>query len=133
MKNIIAYLQGNIRYKLWYSKLRWIIPNHIQEQITMRIDYMKLDCYCNGVCTECGCITTALQMANKPCDGACYPEMMNSRDWHKFIMDGTYLTNIGYTDSKGIHWIYRKDCLTRYCAKTFQKDILLPINKKVCG
>ena len=34
LKNIIAYIQGNIRYFLYYKpSLRFLIPVHIREQI----------------------------------------------------------------------------------------------------
>jgi hypothetical protein len=29
----------------------------------------------------CGCMTTALQMCNKPCEGDCYPSMMSKKQW----------------------------------------------------
>jgi len=48
---------------------------------------MKSSCYQNGICDKCGCTTIALQMANKTCGGACYPEMMNWTDWDNFKND----------------------------------------------
>lgn len=80
--NIKAYIQGHVREWLFYSKrLNWLIPLHIFEQINYRIFVMNGTCYSNGECVECGCPTPALQMADKPCDGACYPEMKDSTDW----------------------------------------------------
>lgn len=88
IKNIIAYIQGNVRYKFYYSKyFSWLIPNHIHEQIDVRIDSMKKECYIQGSCVECGCMTTQLQMANKACDGNCYPVMVDKSKW-KYLSEG---------------------------------------------
>ena len=81
LKNIFAYLQGNIRYELYYSKLSFLLPKHIREQYEWRIEIMDKKCFDDGVCKICGCETTALQMANKPCDKPCYPKMHNKRIW----------------------------------------------------
>lgn len=97
LKNIKAYLQGKIRYKLHYSFFKFLIPLHIREQIEFRIDHMKPECYWGGQCQLCGCETTALQMANKSCDEPCYPPMMNRYRWKRFfkfreeVMIGIYL------------------------------------------
>ena len=81
-KNIKAYLQGHIREWLFYSKrLNRLLPLHIFEQINYRLFVMNKTCYSNGECVECGCTTPALQMADKTCGGACYPEMMDETDW----------------------------------------------------
>lgn len=84
-KDVWYYTQGNIRYKVYYSKLKNIlIRGYIREQIDYRIKVMDQECYTMGVCKMCGCTTTALQMCNKKCDGNCYPPMMNKRKWKKF-------------------------------------------------
>lgn len=89
-ENINAYIQGKIRYKMYYSKYTWIrnlIPLHIFEQISYRLFVMDKECYNNGSCKLCGCVTPALQMANKACEKPCYPEMMDRIDWetHKYF------------------------------------------------
>ena len=81
LENIIAYIQGNLRYKLFYSNFAFLIRPHIREQIEVRINSMDPICYGNGECKMCGCQTTHLQMANKACDKPCYPEMMSRRNW----------------------------------------------------
>lgn len=80
-ENIKAYFQGKIRYKLYYSRFKFLIPKYIREQINARINSMDPVCYQQGQCKLCGCQTTALQMANKACDKPCYPSMMSSRNW----------------------------------------------------
>jgi hypothetical protein len=83
--NILAYLQGNLRYRIYYSQwFGFLMRRHIRRQIRFRINFMDKDCYDDGSCRICGCSTTALQMANKPCDGECYPEMMDKERWTKF-------------------------------------------------
>lgn len=82
IKNIYAYLQGNIRYYLFYHKYLYkLIPLHIFEQIEWRILKMDKSCYALGSCKLCGCQTTALQMANKSCKKPCYPKMMKKNHW----------------------------------------------------
>ena len=81
LKNIIAYIQGNLRYKLFYSNFAFLIPRYIREQITIRINSMDPICYGNGECKMCGCQTTALQMADKACDKPCYPSMLSKEQW----------------------------------------------------
>lgn len=82
LKNIIAYMQGNLRYKLFYSKFAFLIRPHIREQIQVRINSMEPECYNAGECKMCGCQTTALQMADKACDKPCYPSMLSKQQWY---------------------------------------------------
>lgn len=95
LKNIRAYIQGHVREKLFYSK-RWnkLLSLHIFEQINYRLFVMKKECFSNGECTECGCDTPALQMADKPCEGKCYPAMLNETDW--FIYKREYNIEFRY-------------------------------------
>lgn len=81
LKDIWYYIQGNIRYKLFYSDYRFLIRLHIFEQICTRIVSMEKQCYMTGQCIMCGCSTTALQMCNKSCDKPCYPRMLNKQEW----------------------------------------------------
>lgn len=82
INNIFAYHIGWIRYYLFYSRtFGRFMRTHIREQINNRIKVMNKDCYEQGSCTQCGCATPALQMANKPCEGDCYPKMQNKMDW----------------------------------------------------
>lgn len=82
MNKIFDYLQGNIRYKLYYSKyFNFLIPKHIKEQYRYRLNSMDKKCLNDGSCKECGCKTTHLQFASKACDGNCYPAMENRHNW----------------------------------------------------
>lgn len=84
LRDIWYYIQGSVRYKLYYSKYKFLIREYIREQIAFRIFAMKKECLNKGECILCGCSTTALQMCNKVCDGNCYPAMMSKRRWVKF-------------------------------------------------
>ena len=84
LNNILNYIQGNVRYQLYYSKFAFLIPIHIREQIDARINSMDGQCYSEGQCKMCGCSTTALQMCDKACDKPCYPPMLNKAAWEKF-------------------------------------------------
>ena len=108
IKKILAFLQGKIRYRVYYSQsLSWLIRKHIKEQIDMRISSMDKSCYSSGACMLCGCSTTALQMADKPCDKPCYPPMMNKKQWK------TFTEGIPFVSSTEVVWIYKEDKLTR--------------------
>ena len=107
IKNVWYYLQGNLRYKLYYSRFKKLIRKHILEQIEFRINSMDKFCYNNGSCKLCGCKTTALQMANKACDKPCYPKMLSKKDWNswKKIKDTKYFGQTFYTnDSISVSW-----------------------------
>lgn len=78
---MLAYIQGNLRYKLYYSRFKSLLRTHIVEQIDVRINSMDKQCYNEGQCKMCGCKTTALQMANKACEKPCYPKMMDKSTW----------------------------------------------------
>ena len=97
LKNIISYIQGNLRYKLYYSIFAFLIPKHIREQITARINSMDRQCYNDGQCKMCGCQTTALQMADKACDKPCYPKMMSRMDW-------VCMKELGLAHPDGVRW-----------------------------
>lgn len=83
------YVQGNIRYILWYSNFKFLIRKHIRLQIAIRIKSMNRECHISGACIKCGCKTTHLQMCNKACDGDCYPKMLSKKDLD-FTMKTTY-------------------------------------------
>ena len=95
MKKLISWFQGWSRYFLYYSKeiikidLSWLIRKHIREQIEIRINSMNRECYNSGSCVECGCATTALQMANKACERYCYPAMFSKNEWRRGLISSS--------------------------------------------
>lgn len=94
ISNIFYFIQGNIRYRLYYNKiLSKLIRKHIREQIDYRIAVMSKECYDTGSCTMCGCKTTALQMSNKSCNKPCYPPMMKKKEWELFKLYVPVLIN----------------------------------------
>lgn len=84
IKNVKAYLTGTLRHKLYYSRLKFLIRPLILEQFDWRIKAMNKICYNQGSCVACGCVTTALQMADKACAGDCYPPFMDKHNWEAF-------------------------------------------------
>jgi hypothetical protein len=84
VSNWWAFIQGKFRYKIYYSEFfKWLMRDFIREQIAWRISVMDRECYTKGSCKICGCDTTALQMADKPCPKPCYPEMMSKKAWER--------------------------------------------------
>ena len=104
IKDIWYYTQGNIRYKLYYSRFRFLIPKYIIEQIESRIDSMDNECYMKGFCKMCGCQTTHLQMCNKPCDKPCYPKMLSKIKWDR-LKKGY----ISYCDKTDRNWLLKEN------------------------
>lgn len=102
LNDIYSYLQGWYRYSLYYSSgpRKFLMRKHIRRQIDARIDSMNRECYNSGSCIKCGCATTALQMANKSCEGFCYPPMMNYSNW-KYAKEGAKIIR---DDSSGKYW-----------------------------
>jgi len=98
IKNIYYYLQGNLRYWLYYNHPGFL-SKHIFDQIWTRINSMDKECYKAGQCKMCGCQTTALQMSNKACDKPCYPRMLDENEWW-------HLNKVGFFHEKesGITW-----------------------------
>jgi hypothetical protein len=113
-KNIVAYIQGKVRYRLYYSLFKKLIPRHVLEQIDWRVGIMDPKCYDSGSCVLCGCETIALQMANKACDKPCYPPMLDKRTWIKFKKNLKLFKGISlspaYTTGKRVLW---QDVLNR--------------------
>ena len=104
IKDPFYYVQGNLRYQLYYSKFKFLIRDHILDQIDWRIAMMNQTCYDQGSCVECGCVTTALQMSDKACDGMCYPPMMNEKDLRKFVEEGETVNGWKYRVERKRGW-----------------------------
>lgn len=82
--NICSYFTGHFRYKLYYSRLRFLLPLHIREQYERRLKVMNKKCFNSGSCVACGCEVPMLQFANKSCERNCYSIMMSAKDWIMF-------------------------------------------------
>ena len=90
LKDIRYYMQGNLRYYLYYSKFSYLLPRHIKDQIIYRINSMDMICYAEGSCKMCGCKTTALQMCDKACNNPCYPPMLDKETWKEVKANKSY-------------------------------------------
>lgn len=104
--DIWYYFQGMIRYRIYYnSKLQrsFLMRTHIKKQIDYRIIVMNQECYKQGSCIKCGCMTTALQMCDKPCEGWCYPSMMNKENWELYKRG--YTITEEYDKSRKLYWV----------------------------
>ena len=87
---------------------------------------MDKKCYNDGTCKLCGCITTALQMCNKPCDKPCYPVMMNKRLWNNFKVCYNYLILKYKLEDDYFKNIYKKLATENsYFNKFAMKDIIM--------
>jgi hypothetical protein len=85
LKNIQAYLQGNIRMLAEQYGPEFIkMEPHIREQVMFRQDIANPECVNNKECKECHCSIPGLFYADKTCGGECYPVMMNEEEWNKF-------------------------------------------------
>lgn len=91
LKNIIAYIQGNLRKSCYGTSFEYLLRQHIREQIKVRINSSNKECILQGACISCGCSTPGLQMSDKPCDEFCYPKMLDPRTWFYLQMGYTIL------------------------------------------
>jgi hypothetical protein len=82
--DIWYYIQGHTREILYYSKLRFLIRKHIQEQFEWRLKVMDKECYTDAQCKHCGCDIPALTLSNKQCGGKCYYPMMSKKQWLEY-------------------------------------------------
>ena len=97
-KNIKGYLQGNIRQLLALTDIMKPEP-HILEQTQYRLHEVSLrspECLTDDGCKHCGCNIPDKVFEDRACEGDCYPEMMNSKDWNDFKLKN----NINVKDSK---------------------------------
>lgn len=102
-EDVLYYIQGEYRMKLFYSRWKkWLLREHIADQIEARLRWMDEECYNSGECKICGCETIALQCADKSCDKPCYPPMMSRKNWEQFMKLGK---GIKFPD--GTIWMYR--------------------------
>jgi hypothetical protein len=83
--DIWSYFLGE--YRFYFQKLT---RKFIREQISFRIKSIKMECVMNGSCLECGCDIPQLAYCNRPCEGNCYPPMMNKKDWKFWKEHGVY-------------------------------------------
>lgn len=99
ISEIIDYFRANFRYWCYYNDdldIKALLPEHIKEQIDFRINVMMdRECFDSGQCKVCGCSTTQLQMANKACDGHCYPVMVDKDTWESFKYKGVIKERYG--------------------------------------
>ncbi len=82
--DIWYFFQGHTREYLYYSKCRFLIRKHIQEQFEWRLEMMDRVCYSSGQCKICECSIPALTFANKQCEGKCYYPMMTKKQWNDY-------------------------------------------------
>lgn len=90
-ENILNYIVGTTLYHMYYRGFEWAIPGHIVEQYVYRVAKMNRACYEGGSCVKCGCRTTELQFAFKPCEGDCYPPMMSKSKWARYKLGESVL------------------------------------------
>lgn len=84
LSDVWYFFQGHVREKLYYSKCRFLIRKHIQEQFEKRLEIMNPTCLSQGQCEHCGCDIPALTFSNKQCEGKCYYPMMSKKQWLEY-------------------------------------------------
>lgn len=84
-----AYITGKLRYTLYNSQLRFLLPLNICLQYEFRLKIMRSKCYKQGCCEVCGCDVPDLQMAARSCEGNCYPPFMKPAQFSMFLAGGS--------------------------------------------
>jgi hypothetical protein len=95
-KNIKGFIQGWYRYlryiavyKKHYSNIRGFsqaleTQDHITEQALWRLDQVRLKsplCLREDGCVKCGCTFPEKAFEDRACEGGCYPDMKNLKEW----------------------------------------------------
>ena len=75
MKNIINYIIGTYRKRVYRSRFKFLIRKKIIDQVHSRLGAAREECINEGKCQECGCKTPDVFFAPKACPGGCYPKM----------------------------------------------------------
>jgi len=86
LKNVKAFIQGNLRYlnEKYELDIDFIkLKDYQQEQVVFREMIADRECITNEEC-KCACPIPKLFYADKTCDEECYPEMMDENNWIKF-------------------------------------------------
>lgn len=84
LKNVKAYIQGNVRLiQDKYGEGFMDLSTHVKEQVIMREALAKPACVIKKEC-DCGCAIPDLFYADKTCEDACYPVLLNRDEWNKF-------------------------------------------------
>jgi len=86
LTNIHKYLQGS--YREFIEDVGLMKPDsHIREQGLYRITLIQEkspECIKEGACKVCGCTLSGLVLSDPPCEGGCYPTMMDKAAWNDF-------------------------------------------------
>lgn len=83
-ENIKKFFQGNF-YKL-FRKVAPIV-DHREEQYKWRLSLIQEKsplCIEQGSCRICGCDVEGLALSDPPCEGNCFPEIMNEVQWSQY-------------------------------------------------
>lgn len=88
LHNITKYATAKVRKaRHYYGGDILGLDEHIVEQFEWRKTKAKAECMEKGACVECGCETPDLFYASEPCEGNCYPDMMDKEEWKKYKED----------------------------------------------
>lgn len=82
LSNIKNFIEGNMR--LFTKDLQ---PQHIQEQISMRMLKCVDDCAKKGNCIKCGCVYPNRLYSSKSCNDERHPDFMSRIDWELYKID----------------------------------------------
>lgn len=83
-ENIKKFFQGN-----YFKVKRSIstIEDVREEQYKWRLSLIQKTsplCIEQGNCRICGCNVDGLALSDPPCEGNCFPEIMNATQWHQY-------------------------------------------------
>lgn len=93
LSNVGAYIQGKTRMLVQkYGNEFFSLDNHIKEQIVWRESKANSFCLSNNEC-KCGCPLPDLFFADKTCEDACYPVMMNKDEWELYKIENNINDN----------------------------------------
>lgn len=84
IKNIKSFFEGNLKYYYYQIADQ---PQHLREQILMRLKACQDDCLIDNKCIECGCPSNKKVFVIESCNPDRFPDLMNKEDWDKYNKD----------------------------------------------
>lgn len=81
-ENIKGFVEGYSKY--YFNDLMTPLE---KEQVEWRfkiVEKLSPECLENKVCKKCGCDIPAKLFESRGCEGNCYPQLMNEKEWKTF-------------------------------------------------
>lgn len=84
LSNIKNYIEGTTRAM---QDSLGMLPEHIKEQVVLRLIKCQDDCLSTGKCISCGCKAPQRLYTTESCNTDRHLDLMSKQDWNKYKED----------------------------------------------